>query len=148
MTEAGAGGLRAGALRLLARRDYCRAELRARLAEQAESAEQLDAVLDALQAQHLLSDPRYAVQRVSARASRYGDARLRQELRQKGVDDADIAAALPAGGDESERCRAVWARKFGAPPQSAEERARQMRFLQYRGFSGEAIRQVMRGADA
>jgi regulatory protein len=139
--------LRVRALQLLTRRDFCRAELQARLAAEAESAEELEAVLDTLQGERLLSDSRYAAQRVVARAGRYGNARLRQELRQKGVGDDEIAAALPEGGDESERCRAVWARKFGELPQSAAERARQMRFLQYRGFSGEAIRRVMSGVD-
>ncbi len=145
--QVGMAQLRVRALQLLTRRDYSRAELQAKLAAEAESAEQLEAVLDVLQGERLLSDQRYAAQRVAARAGRYGNARLRQELRQKGVGDEDIAAALPQGGDESERCRAVWARKFGTLPHSAEERARQMRFLQYRGFSGEAIRRVMSGVD-
>ncbi len=139
--------LRVRALQLLTRRDYCRAELRAKLAAEAESEEELDVVLDGLQGERLLSDQRYATQRVVARAGRYGNARLRQELRQKGVADEEIAAALPEGGDESERCRAVWARKFSSLPHSAEERAKQMRFLQYRGFSGEAIRRVLAGGD-
>lgn len=139
--------LRVAALRLLTRRDYCRAELKGKLAAQAESEEQLDAVLDTLQAERLLSDQRYASQRAVARGSRYGNARLKQELRQHGVGDDDIAAALPEAGDETERCQAVWARKFRNLPQSVEERAKQMRFLQYRGFSGDAIRRVMRGAD-
>ncbi len=139
--------LRVAALRLLSRRDHSRAELKGKLAAQAESEEQLDAVLDTLQAERLLSDQRYASQRAVARGSRYGNARLKQELRQHGVGDDDIAAALPEAGDETERCQAVWARKFRNLPQSAEERAKQMRFLQYRGFSGDAIRRVMRGAD-
>ena len=139
--------LRVAALRLLTRRDYSRAELTAKLAAQAESAEQLSQVLDTLQAERLLSDHRFASQRVAARAGRSGDARLKRELRQQGVGDEDIAAALPEGGDETARCQAVWARKFGALPHSAEERAKQMRFLQYRGFSGDAIRRVMRGVD-
>ncbi|EKE18023.1 MAG: hypothetical protein ACD_10C00161G0001, partial [uncultured bacterium] len=77
--------------------------------------------------------------------------RLKQELRQSGVSDEDIAAALPEAGDEIERCQAVWARKFGQLPETPAERAKQMRFLQYRGFSGDAItqtmRRAMRGAD-
>ncbi|MBL8420717.1 MAG: recombination regulator RecX [Dechloromonas sp.] len=137
--------LRVAALRLLTRRDHSRAELRAKLAAGAESAEQLDAVLEVLQAECLLSDRRYARARVVARAGRFGDARLKQELRQHGVGDDDIAAALPEGGDEVLRCRAVWERRFRELPQELEERARQVRFLQYRGFSGEAIRSVMRG---
>jgi regulatory protein len=139
--------LRVAALRLLTRRDHSRAELKVKLAAAAESPEQLDAVLDALQAERLQSDQRFATQRVVARARRYGDARLKQELRQQGVSDEDISTALPEGGDEASRCRAVWARKFRQLPQSVEERAKQMRFLQYRGFSSEAIRRVMRGGD-
>ncbi|MDR2187495.1 MAG: recombination regulator RecX [Azonexus sp.] len=140
--------LRQRALQLLTRRDYSRAELEARLAAEAESAEQLAAVLDALQGERLLSDPRYAAQRVSARGGRYGNLRLRQELREKGVGDEDIATALLTGGDEQERCRAVWARKFGVLPDNAKERARQTRFLEYRGFSGAAIRSLMGRATA
>ena len=30
------------------------------------------------------------------------------------LTDADIAAALPAAGDELERCRALWQKKFGS----------------------------------
>jgi regulatory protein len=139
--------LRVAALRLLTRRDHSRAELKAKLATIAESHEQLDAVLDVLQAERLLSDHRFATQRMVARGGRYGDARLKQELRQQGVSDEDIAAALPEAGDEAARCRAVWARKFHLPPQSVEERAKQTRFLQYRGFSSEVIRRVIRGVD-
>ena len=139
--------LRVRALQLLTRRDHSRAELKAKLAREAASEEELDVVLDGLQEQRLLSDSRYASQRVVSRARRYGDARLTQDLRQHGISDEDIALALPEGGDEGERCQSVWARKFGQAPQSPEERARQMRFLQYRGFSGDAIRRVMRGMD-
>ena len=77
--------LRVRALQLLTRRDYSRAELQKKLAAHAESAEELASVLDTLQGERLLSDHRYATQRVTARAGRYGDARLKQELRLKGV---------------------------------------------------------------
>ena len=139
--------LRVRALQHLTRRDYSRPELQKKLAAHAESAEELASVLDTLQGERLLSGHRYATQRVTARAGRYGDARLKQELRLKGVSDDDIAAALPEGGDETERCLAVWQRKFGQPAQTPEERAKQMRFLQYRGFSSEAIRRALRGIE-
>ncbi len=139
--------LRLQALKLLARRDYSRAELRARLLPQADSADALEAELDRLQASQLLSDSRYASQRVAARGQRYGDARLRQELRQRGISDDEIAQALPEAGDECVRCQQVWGRKFGQLPDSPAERARQMRFLQYRGFSATAIRHVLNGMD-
>jgi regulatory protein len=144
--------LRVQALRLLTRRDHSRAELKEKLARFAQTEDELDTVLDTLQSQHLLSDQRLAVQRVLAKARRYGDARLKQDLRQHGVGDADIATALPAGGDEVERGHAVWAKKFGSLPITAAERGKQIRFLQYRGFSNETIKLIMRhgtaGADA
>lgn len=140
--------LRVHALKLLTRRDHSRAELRAKLAVAAATEDELDAVLDRLQSERLLSDQRFATQRVIARARRFGNARLKQDLRQHGVGDDDIASALPEGGDETERCHAVWSRKFGSLPQTEAERGKQMRFLQYRGFSSEAIRQTMRRGTA
>ncbi|WP_371324040.1 recombination regulator RecX [Dechloromonas sp. ZY10] len=139
--------LRVRALQLLTRREYSRAALKAKLAAHAESEEELNAVLDSLQAERLLSDQRYAAERVAARGARYGNARLRQELRQQGIGDDEIAAALPEAGDEGARCRQVWQRKFTHLPDSPAERARQQRFLHYRGFSSAAIRCVLRGDD-
>ncbi len=139
--------LRVRALQLLARREHSRAELQAKLAAHAESAEELTSVLDTLQTDLLLSDQRYAAQRVVARGKRYGNARLKNELQRSGVSQDEIAAALPEAGDETERCRAIWERKFGTLPQTATERGKQMRFLQYRGFSSTAIRQVLRGGE-
>jgi len=145
--QVGPAQLRVRALQLLTRRDYSRAILRGKLAAYAESEAQLDSVLDTLQAERLLSDQRYATQRAVARGSRYGNARLRQELKQQGVAEDDIAEALPEAGDEFARCRQVWGRKFGELPTSGEERAKQTRFLLYRGFSNDAIRRVLRGDD-
>lgn len=136
--------LRQRALACLARRDYSRAELRARLRPLAADDAAVDEVLDRLESERLLSDQRYASQRIAARAVRYGDTRLRQELRQRGLSDADIAAALPAAGDELERCRTLWQKKFGSLAQTPAERAKQLRFLQYRGFSHTAISAVLR----
>ena len=139
--------LRLRALKLLTRREHSRAELKQMLAAYALSEDEVETALNRLQAEHLLSDHRFASQRVAARAGRYGNGRLRQELRGQGVGDDDIAAALDEGGDETERCRAVWRKKFDQLPDSPEERARQQRFLQYRGFSGDAVRKVLRGDD-
>jgi regulatory protein len=140
--------LRERALRFLAGRDYARHELLQKLAPHAESTEQLEALLDDLTARCLLSDERYARARINSRAARLGDARLAYELRAKGVADEVVNAALASGDDELTRARRVWQRKFGGQPLAVGDpagRARQMRFLSGRGFSGETIRRVLRG---
>jgi regulatory protein len=139
------GTLRERALRLLARREHARVELSRKLAPHAESAEQLAALLDDLTARRLLSDERYVEMRLNARSARFGNARLAHELRTQGVADELVSEALANGEDELTRARQVWQRKFGEAPADAGERARQMRFLMSRGFSGETIRRVMRG---
>ena len=141
------GTLRERALRLLARREYARAELARKLAPHAESAEALEILLDDLNARRLLSDERYAEMRINSRSARYGNARLSHELRTQGVSDELVEAALASTEDELMRARQIWQRKFGNQPEAidARERARQMRFLMSRGFSGATIRRVMRG---
>lgn len=162
-----AAALRERALRLLAQRDYSRAELERKLlafcARQARAAADadvssgdeesanasraaIDALIDQLAARGLLSDTRYAENRVRSRAARYGNARLEQELRQRGVDAEVRAEALAGCDSEVERASALWRRRFGSPPGDAAERARQMRYLAARGFSGDTVRRVLAAA--
>ena len=138
--------LRERALRLLAQREYTRQELSRKIAPLAESAEQLEALLDDLTRIHLLSDERYAEARRNSRAPRLGDARLAYELRSRGVAAELVRATLASGEDELTRARRVWQRRFGNIPADAVdtvERTRQMRFLAGRGFSGETIRRLL-----
>lgn len=138
--------LRDRALRLLARREYARTELQRKLAPLAESPDQLVSLLDDLQVRRLLSDERYAEMRVNARAGRFGNARLADEMRRQGVTDEVVAEALEASGDELSRAQAVWNKKYGnLPVTDPAEKAKRMRFLASRGFSAESIRRVVRG---
>ncbi len=136
--------LRDRALRLLARHEHCRAELRGKLLAQAEDGE-VDALLDQLEASGLLSDRRFAESFVAARRGRYGQLRLRYALRGKGVADALIDEALASdSGDDLALARQLWQRKFPAPPNDAREYARQARFLQSRGFAGDLVRRILK----
>jgi regulatory protein len=139
------GTLRERALRLLARREHARVELSRKLAPHAESAEQLEALLDNLAERELLSDERYVEMRLNARSGRFGDTRLAHELRTQGVAGELVKEALTNVEDEHRRAQQVWQRKFGNQAVDAAERVRQMRFLTNRGFSGETIRRVLRG---
>jgi regulatory protein len=86
---------------------------------------------------------------VRVRGARYGSARVAQDLRARGVSGelaASLIGDLKAG--ETERARALWQKKFGSAPGDARERARQMRFLQARGFAPEVIYKVVPRAQA
>ncbi|MGM9487821.1 regulatory protein RecX [Ideonella sp. YS5] len=109
--------------------------------------EDIDRLLDELEAARHLSDARFAESRVNARAKRQGTSRIRQELARHGVElDAETARQLRE--TEMERARAVWQRKYGGtPPSDPAERARQMRFLAARGFAAEVVRRVVGGRD-
>jgi regulatory protein len=95
-----------------------------------------------------LSDARAATQLLHARRSRFGMQQFTHELRQKGIAEELISAALPALKEsELEAAREVWQRKFGTLPQDTGEKARQVRFLQSRGFGFDVIFQVLRGGN-
>jgi regulatory protein len=132
----------------LARREHSRAELRRKLAVHAESAAQLDRLLDDLEAKKLLSDRRFTEVMARSRGERFGAARVRQELRAHGVGDPLVREAVgELTRTELQRARQVWRRKFDGPPADAAERARQMRFLAQRGFDAEVVRRVVGGTD-
>ncbi|MDR2787248.1 MAG: recombination regulator RecX [Candidatus Accumulibacter sp.] len=137
--------LRERALRLLARREYARAELARKLASHTESIEEIDTVLDELVSRRLLSDARYAEMRMRARGARFGNARLAQELRAAGVSDELVDRTLAGAKDELARASETWRRKYGGAgvPPDAAGWARQANFLARRGFSGETIRHVL-----
>ena len=148
-TRGTARSLMSRAVGLLARREHSRLELRRKLQRSLapdETVDDVDRVLDRLQQQDLLSDRRFAAALVRQRSARYGDLRLARDLRDRGVgaDEAQVAMAL-VDGTEDERALAAWSRRFDTLPTSADERGRQGRFLQARGFSMDTIVRVLAG---
>jgi regulatory protein len=137
--------LKARALRHLARREHSRAELARKLAPRAESPAALEHLLDALEARKQLSNERYAELRAHQLARKYGAARIRQDLKAKGVD-AGLVQKVSAGG-EAVRAAAILARKYRSPAATREEQLRRMRFLLQRGFSHDTIRRVLSSDD-
>jgi regulatory protein len=139
--------LLARAVALLARREHSRAELARKLKRYLgdEDPASINGVLDELERRKLLSDARFAGAVARTKSGKFGDARIRHDLRTAGVDDDAAAAALNSLSTEVERARAVWRKRFGVVPTSAVERGKQMRFLQSRGFNPETIHRVLRG---
>ena len=144
-----APSLRARALALLARREHTRAELARKLGPHAEFPEQVEPLLDELVARGWLSEARFAEARANTLTRKFGSRKLEYDLRSRGVSDEVIEATLQqARAQELANCRAAWQKKFGVLPRNAAERGRQMRFLSGRGFSAEAMRQVLKVEDA
>jgi regulatory protein len=157
--------LRSRAIGYLAQREHSRVELRRKLLDAAARQHRLraaaeggeppdalgaaveqevDALLDWLTGKGLLSAERFVESRIHARAPRYGNLRIRQELAQHGVAlEPDAADALQAS--ELDRARAVWIKRYGGVAPDAAGRARQARFLTARGFSSEVVRRVVAG---
>ncbi len=133
--------LRARALRLLARREHSRAELRRKLAPHAgEEGVDLEALLDDFTSRGWLSEERFVEQAVRAKARKYGPLKIAHHLREKGIDEAGIERGLAqARAEEDEALASAWRSRFGTLPADEVERSRQVRFLQQRGFPLEAV---------
>jgi regulatory protein len=138
--------LKASAIRLLARREYARAELHDRLIARGATREEVERVLDELERSGYLSDARFAQALVAQRAGRYGKRAIAYQLRQKQVAPgaADDALASIALTDEVADAKALWQRRFGVLPKDDREKARQVRFLQARGYSITIALKVLR----
>ncbi|WP_081627134.1 recombination regulator RecX [Bordetella sp. FB-8] len=136
--------LKARAVGYLSRREYARQELARKLRPYAEDPAEIESVLDALQREGWQSNERFARSLVHRRAPLRGTARIVQELRQHGLDDAVLAqASVQLKATEHERAQAVWAKRYTAKPIDRIDYARQARFLASRGFSQEAIHRVL-----
>lgn len=140
--------VRRTAMDLLARREHGRVELTRKLRQRGALPEMIDTALDRLTEEGLLSESRYLESFVSYRArSGYGPLRIREELSQRGLQRPDIELALRESGiNWQEQLEDTWRRKFaGHLPIDMRERAKQGRFLSYRGFSMEMISRLFSG---
>jgi regulatory protein len=137
------------AVALLARRDYSTHELKKKLAERGYTEHAYEVVVDDLESMGKVNNERYGQNVVAYRARRgHGPARIRNELQKSGLTRSAIDEAVK--GEDSPDflalARAARTRKFGPEiPKDRKERAKQSRFLQYRGFSTDHIRAALDG---
>ena len=140
-------GVEAAAVRLLARREHSVDELRRKLIAKGYPSDTIEPVIQKLAGKRLVSDERFTSTFVHHHARRgQGPVRIRAELRQQGIPDSQVEAALQSAEiDWLQLAREVRRRKFGAAaPRGLGERAKQARFLQYRGFDAEQLRAAFR----
>jgi regulatory protein len=138
-------GARQAAVALLARRDFASGELTDRLQADGYPAATVATVIADLTAERVLDDSRFTGHFVAYHAQRgQGPRRIAVDLGKRGIAAPQIEAALAAGPDWAALAREVRTRRFGpAPPESWAEKAKQGRFLQYRGFSSDHIRSAL-----
>ena len=141
---------KATAIRMLARREYGRAELTERLLARGIPREDAERTLGELEALGFLSDARYAHGVVAQKSGRYAKRAIVHALKQKGIASpaAEEALATLDGSDELAEATALWQRRFGTPPADEREKARHMRFLLSRGYSASLAFKVLRAAGA
>ena len=135
--------IRSVALALQAYREHGAQELEAKLTRRGYDSLTTAQVIDDLRTSGLVSDRRFAEAYIRSHAARgRGPVRIRYELRELGVASELIEAGLTAQEfDWNALASGVRRRKFGdSVPQRFAERAKQMRFLQYRGFASSQIR--------
>ena len=139
--------MRGKAIRLLARRERSRAELRRLLDPNDDDVVNVGQLLDDLQNQGWLSEARLAEQVVNARRSRASAGRIRLELRRRGLppDAVDGATEGLEAGDFAVAL-GLWRRRFGKVAADRAERERQLRFLLARGFGQGMALKVLRHA--
>lgn len=138
------------AMDFLARREHGRSELLEKLLRAGFDRDLAAAAVEALAREGLQDDRRYLEAFLQSRIRQgKGPVRIRLELDGKGIDPGLIEAQLA-------ECRADWValargvreKKFGpARPSGYREKAKQMRFLQYRGFEPEQIQEAVAADD-
>jgi len=140
--------LKARAVKLLGTREHSRRELARKLLARGYGAEAVDSVLDELEQDGLLSEARLAEAYVAERLQKgFGPVRIRCELQEKGLSDAQIEPHLTL---DDEQCLALLAlahdRRFGAGSRSDRPTlAKRARFLEYRGFPSHLIARFLNG---
>jgi regulatory protein len=133
------------ALALLVSREHSAAELQRKLSAKGHDEDSTAKAIQELQSRGLQSDERFAEAYVRSRQLRgYGPQRIQHQLRERGVSDTLIREALDAQADTwLELIARVRTKRFGEEaPEDYKAQAKQMRFLQYRGFSHEQIRSL------
>lgn len=133
-------------LELLARREHSRRELTLKLSGRGFPDDVIALALDELERTGALADTRFTDSFVRSRIAKgQGPQRIRAELAQRGIADSEADDGLRAADvDWLATIRAVRAKRFGAElPRDYAERARQARFLQYRGFDSSQIRAAL-----
>ena len=139
-------GCKRTAVELLARREHSRLELERKLSARGFPDGVIGPALDSLERSGTLAATRFTESFIRSRLAKgQGPVRIRTELAERGIAEEQMSELLQgADVDWRATARAVRSKRFGAePPRDFRERARQARFLQYRGFTADQVRAAL-----
>jgi regulatory protein len=131
---------------MLARREHSAFEIRRKLQQKDIAAAEIEDAVEHLQREGLLSDERYAESYINMRRGKgYGPLRIALELRERGVAESDYGQFLFADDmDWWSVLKAAYEKKYGKTRcADYQEKARRMRYLQYRGFALDMIYELI-----
>jgi len=136
---------RKAAMDYLARREHSRFELTRKLRGKGFELDEISTVLDQLQQEHLLDDVRFTQAYAQSRVNRgFGPVRINQELLERGIGNEMAEEILTHWSDSwCELAAKQQQKKFKQTAGDYQERTKQARFLQYRGFTTEQIWKVL-----
>ncbi|MBU2897173.1 recombination regulator RecX [Vibrio hepatarius] len=129
-------------IQLLSRRDHGEYELYQKLIYKGYDEKAVNDAINFCLEHHYLDDLRYAKSQIRQHVHKgHGERRIRQELQQKRVADSVVEQAMEEEPqDWFELAKQVAEKKFkGQKAIDLKENAKQVRFLQYRGYSFEQI---------
>lgn len=138
--------LRGRALNILARQEISRAELARKLSPHVEENDDLNALLDELAQRHWQSDSRFTEIYIHSKSRQHGNLRLKQALKQKGIEEALIEDYLPDTQQQLQSAISILQKKYRQPPADLKEKHKYMHFLAYRGFNMDVIQQALKQA--
>jgi regulatory protein len=136
--------LRGLAFAMLGRREHSEQEFKQKLLDLEADPAEVDELVKEFQTSQYQSDQRMAdmIVRANVRKGR-GPVRVKQTLRERSVD-AELAQDHLAETDWLALARALRVKKFGLElPTDPKEKARQLRFLQYRGYDMQTCSQAI-----
>ncbi len=141
-----ANNLKSKALYFLSRREYAYQELFTKLKKYSDNESEIRQVLDNLCESGYLSEQRFIKSFINSRSKKHGLLKIKYQLSQK-TTDSDLVAQIinDTDFDEVALARELFKKKFGVVATDRAELAKQIRFLQNRGFSYSIIKQVING---
>lgn len=142
--------LKSTALAYLSRRDYSEREITQKLKTKGYPSDAIAQILAELVHEGLINELRFTENYIHwCRAKGWGPSRIAHELQTRGISAEMIAEQLKITDNAwFTEVRNLWQKRFkGKHPTDFKSRAKQMRFLQYRGFSREQILSLFKDID-